>query len=207
LGDTVSHKVDVRLISAANCSLQKEVEAGRFRSDLFYRLHILTLSTPPLRERREDIPLVANHYLQSLVCALKASNSAHPGAPELFAVARSFSPAAMMKLMNFPWPGNVRELQNVIEKAVAPAAGPAIEPQDLDFSAPPSRPASESLLQQKSRMVHDFMHQKLEEILSEHHWNYKEAAEACGMDRRSLYALAVKYDLKRPQSQSHHAVN
>ena len=202
LGDTVSRKVDVRIISAANCNLQKESEAGRFRSDLFYRLHILTLRLPPLRERREDIPLLANHYLQYLIPALIALNSA-AGASDQCTIPVGFSPAAMTKLMSFSWPGNVRELQNVIEKAVALAEGPVIEPHDIDFSSPPSRSAGESLLQQKNQVVYDFMHQKLLEVLSEHDWNYKESAQACGMDRRTFYALVVNHGLKRPQSESH----
>ncbi len=190
----------MRIISAANCSLRREAEAGRFRWDLFYRLHILTLRTPPLRERRQDIPLLANHYLQYLIPALKALNSV-PGASDQCAIPVGFSAAAMTKLMSFSWPGNVRELQNVIEKAVALAEGPAIEPQNLDFSARPS--TGETLLQQKNRMVYDFTHQKLLEVLSEHDWNYKESAKACGMDRRTFYALVVNHGLKSPQSESH----
>jgi DNA-binding NtrC family response regulator len=114
LGGMETIKVDVRIIAATNCDLQQMVEEGRFREDLFYRLHVISLYLPPLRERKEDIPVIAHHFL-----AKYSEENRKPGL-ELTA-------AALDLLMEYDWPGNVRELENVIERAVVLTSGPRID--------------------------------------------------------------------------------
>ena len=105
VGENRSRKVDVRIIAATNRDLEKEIEAGRFRNDLFYRLSVFPIEVPPLRERREDVPLLATHFLK--ICAKKI-NTRPPG----------LTKGNIERLQAYDWPGNIRELQNVIERAV-----------------------------------------------------------------------------------------
>jgi len=118
LGGTRTLKVDVRIIAATNTDLAQAVKERRFREDLYYRLNVITIPIPPLRERREDIPLLAHHFLR--ISAAK-NNKALEG----------FTPEALDLLERYPWPGNVRELENAIERAVVLSRGHLIEPKDL----------------------------------------------------------------------------
>ncbi|MGE0392294.1 MAG: sigma 54-interacting transcriptional regulator, partial [Vicinamibacterales bacterium] len=115
LGGTETIKVDVRIVAATNCDLKRMVDEGRFREDLYYRLHVINVYLPPLRERKDDIPLLAQHFLE------KYREENERGPIEL-------DPAALDQLMSYDWPGNVRELENVIERAVVLATGPRIGP-------------------------------------------------------------------------------
>jgi transcriptional regulator with PAS, ATPase and Fis domain len=132
IGDAHTIKVDVRVIAATNSDLQKLVSAGTFREDLFYRLNIIPIALPPLRDRKEDIPLLAQHFLKKFSAdPTLGSDSRVPEvrhrAPEL-----SISQQAMRCLMSYAWPGNVRQLENVIERAVALSGGRTqIETSDL----------------------------------------------------------------------------
>ena len=114
LGGMETIKVDVRIIAATNCDLQEMVEDGRFREDLFYRLHVINIYLPPLRERKEDIPVLAQHFLEKY-----SEENRKPGL--------ELTPAALDLMMEYDWPGNVRELENVIERAVVLATGPRID--------------------------------------------------------------------------------
>ena len=127
LGEAAPRKIDLRVIAAANKDLDTEVEAGRFREDLFYRLNVIRLTLPPLRDRPDDVPLLARHFLEEVV--------ERNGLPD-----RKISPEALRALARHDWPGNVRELSNVIEQAAIMAEGPLITPSDLPFGpqAPPS---------------------------------------------------------------------
>ena len=118
LGGTDTIKVDVRIIAATNADLRKMVLDGKFREDLFYRLNVITLSLPPLRERKEDIPFLAEHFLRKF-CV------------ENQRMGLQFSAEAMKMLMDYDWPGNVRELENAVERAVVLAAGPVLGPDLL----------------------------------------------------------------------------
>lgn len=115
LGGTETIKVDVRIVAATNCDLKRMVDDGRFREDLYYRLHVINVYLPPLRERKDDIPLLAQHFLE------KYREENGRGHIDL-------DPAALDQLMSYDWPGNVRELENVIERAVVLATGPRIGP-------------------------------------------------------------------------------
>jgi transcriptional regulator with PAS, ATPase and Fis domain len=118
VGSSKKIKLDVRVISATNCDLEEEVEQGRFRKDLYYRLNVIPIPLPPLRERREDIALLARYFLQK-ICS------------EMNRPLLAITPAAMVCLENYHWPGNVRELENVIERTVTLTEGSAIGRSDL----------------------------------------------------------------------------
>ena len=118
LGGTDTIKVDVRILAATNADLRKLVVTGHFREDLFYRLNVINIALPPLRDRKEDIPLLVDHFLKKF--------SEENGRPGL-----QFSPAAMKAVMDYDWPGNVRELENAVERAVVLASGALLEPSLL----------------------------------------------------------------------------
>jgi DNA-binding NtrC family response regulator len=124
VGGTKSRTVDARILAASNKSLQDEVEAGRFRRDLYFRLNVVTLRVPPLTERREDIPLLVEHFLERFQL---------PGSPR-----KRFSPVAMQRLQSYSWPGNVRELANTLEGLTLLAPGDEIRAEDLPPSLRPS---------------------------------------------------------------------
>jgi DNA-binding NtrC family response regulator len=132
VGDSHTIKVDVRVIAATHSDLQRMVADGSFREDLFYRLNVIPVRLSPLRDRREDIPLLAQHFIQRL--------AADSGRPTV-----TISQEAMRRLMSYSWPGNVRQLENAIERALAFTQGRGqIDLQDLapDLVSPPSQPAT-----------------------------------------------------------------
>src|SRR5437867_11551931 len=148
VGDSHTIKVDVRVIAATNSDLSRMVAAGQFREDLFYRLNVIPVHLPPLRERKEDIPLLVQHFLERLATeGAKASKAAERGAKASAERPITVSQEAMRKLMAFHWPGNVRQLENAVERAVAFSAGraqidvgdlPAEVQQAHEAVAPPS---------------------------------------------------------------------
>ncbi|HEV8338911.1 MAG TPA: sigma 54-interacting transcriptional regulator, partial [bacterium] len=176
--------LDVRFVAATNHDIHQEVRAGRFREDLFFRLDVIELQVPPLRERREDIPLLATHLLET--------SSARLG-KQLEGVTAE----AMQLLVRYDWPGNVRELRNAMERAVAYARGPFVTPDDLppaivrdaDAQAPTFRQWKEKTLE---RLESDF----LEKALEEHGGNVTRAAHALGIHRSTLQRLLRR--LKTP---------
>ena len=115
LGGVNEIQVDVRIIAATNVDLQQQVKEGKFREDLFYRLNVITIDLPPLRQRKNDIPLLAEHFIVKFA----QENGKHP---------LHLTPEALRPLMDYDWPGNVRELENVIERAVVLATGSALPP-------------------------------------------------------------------------------
>ena len=181
VGSTKSVEVNVRVIAASNLNLADEVAAGRFRKDLFYRLNVVVVTIPPLRDRREDIPTLAYHFLNKY--ALKFNKAV-----------RTFSPGAMERLLAYSWPGNVRELENTIERAVIMETGGEITEQLLpdEMSKEPADPFSYIGLMKLEEME-KFLIQRTLRLLE----NQKtKAAEALGIDVTTLWRKIKKYNLE-----------
>jgi two-component system, NtrC family, response regulator GlrR len=181
LGAGQPTKVDFRLIAATNQDLWEAVGKGRFREDLFYRVHVIPISLPPLRERREDIPLLAHHFLQRVS---RATQKAIEG----------FSPEALQQLMLYSWPGNVRELANVIERAVVLASDGLLTADLLLLGRQPSPSVKPELLLFKDARA-AFERGYLAQILTITRGNVSRAAELSGRHRAELYKLLHKYGL------------
>jgi two-component system, NtrC family, response regulator HydG len=177
VGGTQPTKVDFRCVAATNRDLDAMVKEGSFRFDLFYRLNIFRLQIPPLRERREDIPLLAEALLK------KHAASMNRAVPRL-------SPEAVQLLLEYSWPGNVRELENAIERALVIGRGAEIQPQDFPFSQPSGLPVS-------GRRLEDVVRAYIERVLEETQWNFTHAAQLLDVDRSTLYNKVKSYGLKR----------
>ena len=191
LGGGAPVAVDVRVVAATHRDLERDVASGRFRADLFYRIHVVPIELPPLRERREDVRLLAEHFLT------RAREAAGRGP-------RRFSAEAAAALERFPWPGNVRELRNTVERAVALCEGDAIELGDLPASV--VRTERIEALREAVRAgrlsfedaVADFERALLLEALEESGWNQTRAAERLGTTRRALKLRMDRLALKPP---------
>jgi len=187
VGGTASTKVDVRIIAATNHDLSLLVKEGKFREDLFYRLNVVRIVMPPLRQRPEDIPMLAHHFLQKVT----SGNGQ---------IIRGFVPETMAILQRYQWPGNVRELENVVERAVSLTHGPLILPDDLPG---PVRQTPWHSLKQGALPGHDGELISLEElekrylirVLQESGHNKVRAAKILGIDRRTLYRMAERFDI------------
>ncbi len=175
LGGTTSHPTDVRVISTSNRDIQLRIDEGLFRSDLYYRLRVIDIDLPPLRERKEDIPLLVRHFLIRFNKDLK-KKVAH------------VSTEAMKIFMEYPWPGNVRELENVIQRAVTLCRGEAVVPDDLPVLM--TRTNGGSLLERslgKGHTLEGLEKEYIREVLAEVRGNRSRAAEILGIDRKTLY--------------------
>jgi len=176
LGGTTPIEVDVRIVAATHRNLEAEVAAGRFREDLYYRLRVVDVALPPLRERREDLPALAQRLLAQL-------GDRQARAP------KALTPAALTALARHAWPGNVRELRNALERAAVLSEGEAIDAGDLQLdagaSAPPDDP-SLSFGEAKRRATEDFERAYLLRALRAHGGNVSRTADAIGMVRQSL---------------------
>ena len=170
-------KVDFRLICATNRDLELAVKEEKFREDLYYRLNVFSISIPPLRERRSDIPLLCNYYLKKLA---NSTNKAVTG----------ISPDAMEKLKQYDWPGNVRELRNAIERAVVVAKGSSITVDDL-----PIPPSSKAVPEDQSLEAAE--RAQIKNVLEQMGWNITRSAEILGIDRATLYHKIEKYGLRK----------
>lgn len=189
VGGTAVIKVDVRIIAATNRDLGALVRAGRFREDLFYRLNVVRIVLPPLRERREDIPLLAYHFLQ------KFTESQTPST-------RGFVPETLALLQRYHWPGNVRELENVIERALSLGPGPLVTPDDLPEAV---RKAGEEAGQEQMEILlpageplvtlDELEKRYVIRVLREAGGNKVRAAKILGIDRRTLYRMAQRFGL------------
>jgi nitrogen regulation protein NR(I) len=170
-------KVEVRVIAATNRNLHQMVQEGKFREDLFYRLNVIPIGLPPLRERQEDILLLATHFLQ----AVEAQYGGEP---------RALSPSAHRVLLEAPWPGNVRELKNVIDAAAVLASGSEIDAADLRLSQPavhiPPIAPTTIFKEAKQQIVDAFERDFITRALRQHHNNITKAAEEMGMHRQQL---------------------
>ncbi len=170
-------KVDFRCIAATNKSLPDLVKAGTFRPDLYYRLNVVNIQIPPLRERREDIPLLVDHFLKK-IC--QQTNRGEP--PRV-------SAAAMDLLLNHDWPGNVRELENAVERALVIGRGAELQPADFSFQfQQPSPPAGRTLA--------DIEREYIERVYRECAGNHSRAARILDIDRTTLYNKLRRYGIK-----------
>ena len=178
LGGQEEIKVDVRILAATNQDLNKAISENRFREDLFYRLNVISIYVPPLRERKEDIPLLAKKFIRRYCLTLNK---------EPVKIASS----AMKLLMGYNWPGNVRELENVIERALVIGRGLEIATDDLPFSHKELR--TEAFPQSLKLM--EKMH--IKKILEEMSWNITKAARVLEIDRQTLYNKIEKYHIEK----------
>lgn len=176
LGSSKTRKVDVRLISATNADLNAEVTAGRFRQDLLFRLNTIEIHLPPLRDRREDIPLLARHFLRQHAQRYRKSLG-------------GFDPGAMQVLMDHRWPGNVRELDHAVERAVLMAGGATIRQQDLGVRTEGG--GSGRLEDMSLEEVEAFLIKKA----MARYGNVSQAARALGLSRSALYRRLERYKL------------
>lgn len=183
--------VDVRVVSATNKDLKSEVEARRFREELYFRLNVIALEIPPLKEREGDVPLLAKHFAEHF------SRSNHRKISGI-------SSKAMQILESYGWPGNVRELQNAIERAVVLAEGGMIEARDLPDSIRGSirngSSASNGLLpykEAKREKLAVFDKEYLADLLVRHQGNVSQAAEEAGIDRKTIHRMLSKHGLER----------
>jgi len=185
VGGNETIRVDVRVIAATNRDLELCVREGTFREDLFFRLNVVTIKLPPLRERADDIRELAGYFLAKY-------------SREFGKKIAGFAPAAMEALLKFDWPGNVRELENVCERAVVMASGPVILPEDLPLSlSVPILPDMPAITAGRSlkEIVADVERQVILKVLRENNWHRGAAAQALGLNRRSLYAKMKEYGL------------
>jgi two-component system response regulator HydG len=182
LGGEKTLGVNVRIIAATNKDLLEEVKRGNFREDLFYRLNVIPIHMPPLRNRRNDIPSLARHF--------KGKFAAEQGKE-----VHEFSSEAMRMLLDYAWPGNVRELENSIEHALVLARGERIEATDLPAVLRMASPSSKT---KARRTILDNEIKLLQETLEECGWNKKKAALRLGISRNTLYRKIRKYQINRP---------
>jgi len=190
VGGTTSTKVDVRIIAATNRDLEQLVKEGKFRDDLFYRLKVVPITLPSLADRREDIPMLAHHFLQKC-----ATGSTH--------AVRGVLPETMALLTQYRWPGNVRELENVIERAVSLSHGPLLTPEDLPEvirqgarSGSDGKRASGDLSDESGLTLEEVEKRHLIRVLKETKGNKVKAAKILGIDRRTLYRMAERFGLE-----------
>jgi len=193
VGGTQPIQADIRIIAATNRDIGGAVKDGRFREDLYYRLNVVSLTLPPLRERREDIPLLARHFV-----AVYAAETKKP--------VRGITAEAMDLLIGNPWPGNVRELANAIERAVVLCGGPEIGPEDLALSVPaaPSGVAPLSLSAAGGdfyAQVETFKQNIIKAALSETGGNQTRAAELLGLQRTHLVKLLRTLKIREARDQ------
>lgn len=183
LGSTKMRRADVRIISASNLNLEEAVANGKLRQDLYYRLNIISLTLSPLRERREDIPLLARHF------ASKYSTEFHKDT-------LGFSVDALNSLMTRRWPGNVRELEHVIERAIVMCDGPTIHASDLapELSSQP-RAGQESLREAKAREIARFEKNYVQALLCASGGNITKAALVAQKNRRAFWQLIQKHQI------------
>jgi len=176
LGSNVTRSVDVRVVAATNVDLRAALEQGRFREDLYYRLNVVPINVPPLRERKDDIPFLAMSFLRKL-------------GPELGSVVKEISPPAMDRLVAHSWPGNVRELENTIERSLVLASGDVLQAADVRIETPLNAlavpPQTVPLLPEGETMEH-WEQMMIREALRRANGNKSQAARLLGLTRNAL---------------------
>jgi transcriptional regulator with PAS, ATPase and Fis domain len=170
--------VNFRLVAATNKNLESMTAEEKFREDLYYRINVFSITIPPLRERREDVPLLADYFLKKFTRSMNRR-------------IESIAPATIQLLLNYDWPGNVRELQNAIERAVLVCKTPSIEPVDLPVRVNDARNAP------TGKLLAEIEQQHIKRMLEEAGWNVYRASRLLGIDRVTLYNKIKKYGFKR----------
>ena len=192
VGGTETVPVDVRVVAATHQDLEALARAGRFRLDLYYRLHVVALRVPPLRERRDDIPLLANHFLREYgVIADRPI--------------QGFSRTAVERLLAHAWPGNVRELENVVERAVALAPGSTVEEGDLPDKLLAHAKAPKPSSRSEQPTLDEMIRRHVVEALAQTQGNKSEAARVLGIPRRTLYRMLERYELSEQSPELGHS--
>jgi DNA-binding NtrC family response regulator len=182
LGSKKMKKADVRLLAAMNIDPQAAITSGKLRQDLYYRLNVIPVSIPPLRERRDDIALLARHFLLKYAVQFNKAMA-------------DFSEEAMQLLQLHDWPGNVRELEHIIERAVVLSEGRTIQAKDVAVSASSESDLHESFRDAKMKMTAVFEKTYIERLLLAHHGNISQAARAAQKNRRAFWELVRKYEI------------
>jgi DNA-binding NtrC family response regulator len=177
VGSSQTRRVDVRVLSATNADLQQEAKAGNFREDLLFRINTVEIHLPALRDRREDIPLLAQHFLSRNQARYRKQ-------------VRGFSPAAMQQMMQYAWPGNVRELEHTVERAVLLCREEEIEPANLAIVA-----ARSATLTFDNMSIDEVEALLIRKMMRRCDGNISQAAEALGLSRAALYRRIEKYGL------------
>ena len=176
VGGTQPMEVDFRVIAATNRNLGKAIKDGSFREDLFYRLNVVSMEMPPLNQHKEDIPLLADHFLQRFI---QETNKAID----------KINREAMDELMLYDWPGNVRELENAIERAVVVGKERQIMPEDLPILC------HDPLLVPRNNSLKEIEKVHIRQILTDYDWNIARSAKTLGIDRSTLYSKIKKYEI------------
>jgi transcriptional regulator with PAS, ATPase and Fis domain len=178
LGGTKPIHSDFRVICATNRNLKHLVDEGKFREDLYYRLNVITIHLPPLRERQDDIPLLANYFLRKYAISMGKK-------------IQSIEPDAMALLQSYQWPGNVRELENIMERALVVGSPPAVRVRDLHISCEKTGPL------RIMRPLEEVEKEHIVAVLDETGWNISRSAVILGIDRATLYNKIRKFGLKQ----------
>ena len=175
LGSNKTRHIDVRVLAATNVDLRAALEQGTFREDLFYRLNVLPMNIPALRERKEDIPFLAEHFVKKL-------------SKEVGGRIESISEAAIQKLMQYHWPGNVRELENVVERSMVLSQGPVLEPEDIkiDFAPRRNHTTIDTQFLPDGMTLDEFEQSIIREALNRANGNKSHAARLLGLTRNAL---------------------
>ncbi|MGA9186422.1 MAG: sigma-54 dependent transcriptional regulator [Candidatus Acidiferrales bacterium] len=177
VGSSTTRRVNTRIISATNADVHKEVAAGRFREDLLFRLNTIEIHLPPLRERKEDILVLAQYFLRQ-------------SAQRYRKALEGFEPVALQVLLDHPWPGNIRELDHSVERAVLLAEGPLVRASDLGL-----RPARDASLKIDEMSIEEVERVLIQKALARHGGNVSHASKALGLSRSALYRRLQKYSL------------
>jgi two-component system nitrogen regulation response regulator NtrX len=180
IGAPSAVRVDVRVIAATNKNLQKEIAAGRFREDLFYRLNVIPFFVPPLRDRREDIPVLARYFM-------RVFSAEHGRAP------KEFAPEALDLMADYSWPGNVRELRNDIERLVIMVQSGTIQATDLAMPNGSASARGSTLQEGRAQFEREFIVTKLKE----NNWNISQTARMLGLERSYLYRKMKAYAIEK----------
>nr|MDJ0812029.1 sigma 54-interacting transcriptional regulator [Desulfobacterales bacterium] len=180
LGSRTTVAVDIRIIAASNKNLEGEIQNGTFREDLYYRIHVIPIKLPTLNERKEDIPMLAKHFLEKYALAMEKNIS-------------GFAPAAMRKLMTYDWPGNVRELENTVECAVAMTEVSQIQ-EKVILQHPFQGKGGQAIVPLRAAKA-DFERQYLIQLLESTRGNISQASKLAGKYRADFYNLLKKHDL------------